>query len=336
MTGGALRSDNVDALTAAFSSCAMAPSTGRDLLFMRGAESLDLLNRISTNALADLAPGEVRTTLFTTDKGRIVDLVHVVPRQDGAFLVASPGAGAALREWISRFIIMEDIVIEFPPVPYTVGTLVGPQAIAAAGNVWGIEIRQGHAVELRMSGGTATALAVTEFGTDWVYLVIPQAGLEHDGRPKPDIPVLDPVSMEAMRVLRGMPAYGKEIREQFNPYDIGLTFAVSYSKGCYVGQEVIARLDTYNKAQKHLLGLHVPESLYAHSPGTAIRKGGEEVGVVTSIAEIGRHWVGLGVVSREIGPEARLALSDAGGTPTCTTFQPPATAELLRTLKIPD
>jgi folate-binding protein YgfZ len=307
----------------------MVPSTGRDVLSMHGAESLDLLNRISTNALGTIAPGEVRTTLLITEKGRMVDLVHVMPRPDGALLLTSAGAGESVRRWISRFIIMEDILVEQPEAPYNVAALAGPHALAAARDSWGVTLSPGQSASLDAPGGTTTLLALSEFGSDWVYVISPATELPEPPRRPRDLPVLDPPACEILRILRGMPAFGNEITEQFNPYDLGLTFAVSYSKGCYVGQEVIARLDTYNKAQRHLLGLHIRGARTRELEGQALLLDGADVGVVTSAARVGAEALGLGVIRKAVGPGAELTFGNAAGPAICRTFSVPVPADRL-------
>jgi folate-binding protein YgfZ len=106
---------------------------------------------------------------------------------------------------------------------------------------------------------------------------------------------------EWYRVASGMPALGKELSESFNPYDTGLMEFVNFKKGCYIGQEVIARLDTYQKATRSLSGLVFGQSPEEVATGAPIMREGKEIGLVTSVAPgaIGGVHLGLGVVRTE-------------------------------------
>ena len=84
-----------------------------------------------------------------------------------------------------------------------------------------------------------------------------------------------------MRVEQGRPRLGRELTQSYNPWEAGLDRAIHLDKGCYIGQEVIARLDTYDKVKQHLVGLRLStaELLATEQP---LRDGGREVGRITS------------------------------------------------------
>jgi len=98
---------------------------------------------------------------------------------------------------------------------------------------------------------------------------------------------------ENFRILTGIPLGKNEISEMFNPLEAGLDDLVSWTKGCYVGQEVIARLDTYKKVQKRLVRLELARSVDAVP--TPIRSAGGEAGMLTSVI-IQEPYRGLGYV----------------------------------------
>jgi folate-binding protein YgfZ len=89
-------------------------------------------------------------------------------------------------------------------------------------------------------------------------------------------------ALEAWRVLQGHPLAGPEPTEDHNPLEAGLREAVSFTKGCYVGQEVVARLNTYDKVSRLLTGLELPRGASVPPPGTEIRFRDREAGVVCS------------------------------------------------------
>ena len=108
---------------------------------------------------------------------------------------------------------------------------------------------------------------------------------------------------EGFRVGAGVPVYGKELDDGRNPLEAGLIGAIDFTKGCYIGQEVIARLDTYEKVQRALVSLRVGGSW---SEGDALTLEGRRVGEITSLARVSDEgeMVGLGYV--------RLAEAEAG------------------------
>jgi folate-binding protein YgfZ len=89
-----------------------------------------------------------------------------------------------------------------------------------------------------------------------------------------------------------VPEYGREISEAYNPLEAGLIGSIDFAKGCYIGQEVIARLDTYQKIQKHLVRLEFSADATV-SEGAVLTNAGQEVGKITSVTNIP---TGLGLV----------------------------------------
>ena len=97
---------------AAASSVAVFDATYTGRLKLTGEDALDLLNRLSTNKVDDLEPGQGTPTILTTDRGRIVDVVTVVHGGDHILLLTSPGTQEAVIQWLDKYTIMEDLVVE--------------------------------------------------------------------------------------------------------------------------------------------------------------------------------------------------------------------------------
>ena len=112
-------------------------------------------------------------------------------------------------------------------------------------------------------------------------------------------------AVELARIEQGVPAFGAELSESYNPLEAGLQHMVSYTKGCYIGQEVIARLTTYDKVQKRLVRLTWPADAQVDA-GTKLMLDGRQAGVVTSAIRDPRTGYGLGL------GYVRKALSDPG------------------------
>ena len=135
----------------------------------------------------------------------------------------------------------------------------------------------------------------------WRYLT------EHGAAP------VGATAMDAARVNFGVPEYGPELGEPYNPLEAGLIGSVDFAKGCYIGQEVIARLDSYKKVQKYLVSLGFADA--SVSPGDALLLDGQKVGEVTSVAPAPSDGVlkGLGYVKNAAATAgARLEVSGLG------------------------
>jgi folate-binding protein YgfZ len=240
----------------------------RTLLYVRGAEGEDLLQRISTNDLKALASGPVRTVL-TNEKGRIVDVVTVV-RLDGQTLLLA-GISRDFHvpmSWINRFIIMEDVVVEDASADFSHFVLPGEGRVAPFGggfrfvDEWGL-----HVLLHRGDMGAS----IVDFGGE-----------------------IGSTDLQRYRIIMGIPDWGSELIDRYNPLEAGLDHLVSWSKGCYVGQEVIARLDTYNKVQQHIVNYSFSSRCSAPS---AIYREASSVGLVTSVAQDDSGiWRGLGYI----------------------------------------
>jgi folate-binding protein YgfZ len=121
--------------------------------------------------------------------------------------------------------------------------------------------------------------------------------------------------LESYRILRGLPAPGHELTEDYNPLEAGLLDAISFSKGCYVGQEVVARLRTYDKVSRSLVGLELPAGMPLPRLGAALMLDGGPVGVLTSavLPPGSRAAVALGYVKRKVLRPDLLLQVDADG-----------------------
>lgn len=130
---------------------------------------------------------------------------------------------------------------------------------------------------------------------------------------------LTPLGMEAyeaLRVRHAIPAYGRELGEAYNPLEAGLIGSINFEKGCYIGQEVIARLDTYHKVQRHLALLQF-SSQSDVSAAQTLQHNGQNMGVVTSVTRVPTtgEVIGLGYVRTGLaapGTRLQLAGSDSG------------------------
>jgi folate-binding protein YgfZ len=276
-------------LRCALEGCVLADGSNLTRLLATGPDYLDLLQRLSTGDVASLGPRQGRPTILTTAKGRIVERLFVHCRDEGGVLsVAGPGAGARVIEHLSRYSFAEDLGLSEITHATFQFLLVGPRAVSA---MEAIGLEPPEAFQLRpasIGGADVNILGQDGCSGDGFSIEGPDdlsaevwdaflpAVERAGGRPAGDEPI------ESRRVLRGLPASGHELTEEHNPLEAGQWEAVSFDKGCYVGQEVVARLRTYEKVSRALVGLDLPAGAALPARGAPLFDGGRRVGDLTS------------------------------------------------------
>jgi folate-binding protein YgfZ len=293
-----------------------------------GRDALDLLNRMSTNQVVSLQPGEGAPTILTTDRGRILDLTGVVNTGEYILLLTSPGNQKTVIEWLDKYTIMEDMTVEDITSATTMLQVFGPKSQVFLESAIGMRLDSLQAFHSVMAEIPLTPLYERGAKKDSQLARIIRRHL--GGLPSFDLilssiaaaPVwqrllesgLTPVGMEAyeaVRVRYAVPSYGREMGEAYNPLEAGLIGSISFEKGCYIGQEVIARLDTYKRVQRHLVMLRFLSDMSA-SAGMPLKHDGQEVGLVTSVTRIPTtgEVIGLGYVRKgaaAVGTRLQLA-----------------------------
>lgn len=248
-----------------------------------GTDALDLINRFSTNETVGLADGDVVVTALTSDIGRVLELITVVRRTaTESAILTGVGAENTIAEWLDRYNFGEDCELAVSTDDSAQVSISGPNAsdiglaLPEDGRVIPAEIG-GVTVEIaHVSGPSLASYEVliedrADFSTVWDALV-------HAG----GIPA-DEQAFEALRIERGLSALNHEITDDNNPLEAGLEPYVSFTKGCYMGQEVIARLDTYDKIQRRIVGL-VSTDGSGLSTESTLKSGDREIGRITSAA----------------------------------------------------
>lgn len=276
-------------------------------LEIKGEDTLDFLNRITTNDLKNLRPGECRRTIFCSDKGRIIDSVLVVNEGTRFLLFGSAGSSDKLNRWINRYIIADDVVVK--DITGALGALeiYGPQAQTAIILLSGIkdeepnriynfefEERIYSLIKYRFAGKIDRYLVYSE-PRGFERLASFASGYEGPFN-------IDFVSEDAIKSMNvGLVTPGEaELTDLFNPHEARLLDEVSFKKGCYIGQEVIARLDTYDKVQKLLTQFELENGIPQELPAPLFDSEGKEAGVLTTIspAEAAKGSIALGFVRK--------------------------------------
>ncbi len=286
-----------------------------------GDDGLDLLNRLSTNKVIDLTAGQGAPTILTTDRGRILDLIGVVNVDEYILLITSPGAQQQVIDFLDKYTIMEDLTIEDVTEESSMFSVLGPDSKAAvesaAGTTLG-DLPTYHSVTAEIAGHEVR-IVHRPFGDlpsyDILMDTVAITGVWEHLAASGITPVGEE-AFEAARLNYSVPEYGREISEAYNPLEAGLIGSIDFAKGCYIGQEVIARLDTYQKIQKHLVRLEFSADATV-SEGDVLTDAGKEVGKVTSVTNIptGLGLVGMAYIrkaSASLGNILQLAAPSSG------------------------
>jgi folate-binding protein YgfZ len=246
--------------------------TTRGRLIVTGRDRKDLLHRLATNGIVTLQAGQGTSTCFCTNKGRLIDWTVVLDRGEDLLLLS--GNPERLTGHILQFTISEDVTVRnYMAIEILV---CGP---GAAGFL-GVDLPRWGFTDVSLAGVRAQVVRAEPLLGDGYVVLAPDAValrrlLLERGRQ------LEPADVDALRVRQGIPAVPNEINEDWNPWEAGLDEAVSLSKGCYVGQEVIARIHTYKRLQRRLAGLKLART---RARGERLGLGGRDVAVVTTVA----------------------------------------------------
>ena len=306
------------ALRVAREGAALARPPMPGILRMTGEDALDLVDRLSTNEVVERPAGSGVATVLTTNKGRVVDLLTILYMSDHWLVLTSPGNQQRVIDWIDEFTFGEEIELEDVTEEKGLLSVIGPRGAEAVG----VEaLEPYHCVEATIAGVEAIVYR-GGVGMGGAYnVIVPSGSLEEvwKGLVGAGAREMDSESYEMFRVGAGAPVFGAELGEEVNPLEAGLWEAVSFTKGCYVGQEVVARLNTYEKVKRYLSTLSFEDGA-APEPNTTLTVEGKEVGKITSVAPVtvsGRR-AALGYVRKKYAePGATLTVETSDGPTMC-------------------
>lgn len=289
----------VEAYAAAHKSAVLVDHAGRGMLHLTGATRLDLINRMSTQAVNSLGSGEGAATVLTTDIGRIIDRVILYATSEGVYVLTGEGHAQALARYFMRNIFFnDDARVKDITGETVVFGVYGPRAgemTAAAGFTGADDIPLHHWRRVEIDGATAW-LHRTDPLAGGGYFVTAGAtdrGVVGNALLVAGLTPVDEAAYDYLRIEAGLPRFGHELTLDYIPLEAGLWADVSFSKGCYVGQEIIARMESRGKLAKRLVRLRPNAPV---EQGTEISAEGRVVGSITSAADGPAGPVALGYV----------------------------------------
>lgn len=237
------------------------------VLRVAGPDAREFLQGTATQDIAALKPGAALPSLFLTDKGRPVGLAWLVADVggDAAFLFAEPGSRDRIPEHLDRMRVMEDVTLSGPNGMPRLYAVVGPDRDATA-RTW------------------AASLAGAEViaADPMTFLLLPP-GAERPGSVARVLSAMTPPdAAEAWRIAAGVPKAGVDFDETRIATELSLEAAISLTKGCYVGQEVVARTTHRGAARRRRIGFVYEGRAGILPHGTELISGGTVAGFITS------------------------------------------------------
>ena len=272
------------------------------VLIFSGETRFDLLNRMSTQKILSMDKGEGTATILTTDIGRIIDRLRLYATNSTLYALTSENNGDNIARYLMRFVFFQDdFRIQDVSKETVIFGVYGPQArqkVVAAGFP-DEELPLHHWRQVKFGEITAY-LHRTDPIHGAGYFVM---GEEKDREAlwqrllDTDLVVADADAFNYLRIEAGLPRYGQELTSDYIPLEANLWEDVSFSKGCYIGQEIIARMESRGRLAKKLVQLTADGPLEA---GSNLQANGKNAGTVTSTA-VGPHGtIGLGYVKTSV------------------------------------
>lgn len=295
--------------------CGVMDRSERGKLALTGSGAGEFLNGQVTNELSGLRDGEGRYAAFLTHKGKMLgDLRILRPALEAAedpselLLDTERSTLQALFDMIRRFKVGYDAELHKRTLERGLLSLIGPLAgeVAGAHSLPAVE----HANSLVTIDGTSALAIRTDVGIDLLCVSDRTAALTAALLARGAEPCSEGAA-ECLRIERGRPRYGVDIDETTIPQEAGLNErAVSFTKGCYVGQETVARLFYKGKPNRRLCGLRLSAPAV---PGERLALGEREVGTLGSTTVSPRFGpIALALVRREAEPGALLSVGGHG------------------------
>jgi tRNA-modifying protein YgfZ len=303
--------------------CGLVDRSERGKLALTGAGAVEFLNGQVTNELLGLKPGEGRYAAFLTHKGKMLGDLRVLvvgddPQAEPRELLLDTERTAlqALFDMIRRFKVGYEVGLHKRTLETSLLSLIGPNTDEIAARAFGLQgngpPEREHDHMLATLKQTPVRMIRTDVGIDALFdstaVALVRGALETAGA----VGVSETAS-EIVRVERGRPRYGIDLDEGTIPQEAGLNErAVSFTKGCYVGQETVARLYYRGKPNRHLRGLRLSEPV---EPGAELRLWERSVGHVgSSVLSPPYGPIGLALVRREAELGATVEVGENGAT----------------------
>jgi folate-binding protein YgfZ len=255
---------------------------GRGHILVHGDDQKRLLHAMTTNHVEQLQPGEGCYAFFLNDRGRIIADVNILCRPEYLVLDVEPEVRQLVYEHLDKYIIADDVTLEDRSDQTVALGIEGPHAAEILGTL-GTAAPEAPNAQLEFEDALVANLSVT--GVPGFRLFIPVAEkarwvdrLERAGAMQADFE-----AVETVRLEHGRPRFGSEVTERYLAQETQLNRALHFSKGCYLGQEIVERVRSRGQIHRQLMRIEISSSEPAQ-PGTKLAADGNPAAEVVSSA----------------------------------------------------
>ena len=309
-------------LAALRTGCGIFDLSWRARLVVTGRDRTRWLNGMVTNNIRDLATGRGVYSFLLNPQGHILGDMYVFNRGESFLIETDRSQVEKLTQLLKKYIIMDQVVLSETGLKLTAELgLEGPhskEVLVRAG--FEPSELQSLEVEDRMWNDAALSLVRSLRDGYMVWLSPENTGRMWDALVAAGATPVGTEALEMWRIVAGIPRYGVDIRERDLPQETGQEHALNFSKGCYIGQEIVERIRSRGAVHRRFTGFAF-EGQAPPAPGTKIERDGRELGEITSVAVLpSGQAVGLGYLRREAGEPGTTI--EAGGV-TATIVELP-------------
>lgn len=306
-----------EAIDAAKAGLALWDRSSWGLLQLKGEDRSRFLHNQTTNNINSLQPGQGCDTVFVNSTGRTLDLATAYATEDAILVLVSPNRRGQLMQWMDRYIFpMDKVELADISGDNAIFALLGSESDSLVKHLGGESIvgePEGTHLLVQMGENSIRIAVGSGLALPGYTLIVPVGAAAQIWSKLTElgaIPLGDRV-WEQLRILQGRPVPDKELTEDYNPLEAGLWKAISFDKGCYIGQETIARLNTYKGVKQRLWGVKLNAPVAA---GTPVTVAGDKVGVLTSYTQTDTGSFGLAYVRTKAGGEGlTVEVGEASG-----------------------
>jgi folate-binding protein YgfZ len=289
--------------------CGLVDRSERGKLLVSGTDAAEYLQGQLTNDVEALEPGDGQYAALLDRKGHMqTDMRVLRPSAEEIWIDTEPAGLAAASHHLRMYSIGRDVKVAEVGEERAILSLIGPRSVEIAGTA-ALPL---NACEEAAVAGVACLVAGTAEGIDLI-VPTPEAERLRGALLEAGAVEVSTAAAEILRLESGTPRFGAEMGTETMPAEAGIVEdAVSFTKGCYIGQETVARLHYKGKPNRHLRGLRLSAPVAA---GTALRLGEKEVGKLGGSAVSPVFGpIGLAILRREAEPGAELSVGEDGVT----------------------
>src|SRR5580692_7878404 len=303
---------------ALISGCAVYDLSSRVKIVLTGGDRVRWLNGMVTNNIRDLGQGQGIYAFLLNPQGHILGDMYAYNRGDSIMIDSDQSQSEKLLATFDHYIIMDDVEIANLSDKLTAIGIAGPKAAevlhAAGFEISKLEPLQFADVTWRNVAVTVVQGDIPSVESYELWISPGQVTLLEDALTQAGATQVGTAALELLRIAAGIPRYGQDIRERDLPQETEQQRALHFSKGCYIGQEIVERIRSRGNVHRKFTGFEVEGALPA--VGTKIQADGRDIGEITSVASLpfasGERSVALGYIRRELAaPGKQIQAGDA-------------------------